>query len=347
LSEASGLLDRVIDRVGDRALYWFGTRGTDAQPLLSLPQFSGVYSMVAPLETRADDVSQCCLESLTNRRVDLNAYSIDDDRGEHVGRLYKAMTQSIVRPTVVTAYRPSDFLASVCYPREDLLEYAGMFHARQSAFEHKSWVERELARIGVRTIPWTYYADYARTDMESDIRRSRHEYSVIRANASDGGRGLSLVHREDQHIRVPDHSDHFIAAAPYLDPSTPLNIGGCVYADGAVSLHGPSIQLIGVTDCVEGRFAYCGNDFAAVSDALGDDGIEEFEALTLQVGAWLSRQGFVGAFGLDALLFEGKLHLTEVNPRFQGSSSASADLDESLDRDSIYTHHLAASLGEH
>lgn len=335
----------VSDLLGDRALFWFGTRGTDAQPLLALDQFAGVFSMVAPLGSAASDLTECCLETLSKRRVDLNAYSIDDDRTAPVSELYQAIVRGIHRPTVVAAYRPSDFLASVHYPKQGLVDYAGLFHTRQIAFEHKAWVETELSKIGVRTIPWEYYADYARADLERDV--SRRASSVVRANASDGGRGLTLVHRGARELRLPKHTDHFLAVAPYLSPSIPLNVGCCVYADGSLTLHGPSVQLIGIPECVNSdSFGYCGNDFAAPASMLDRAAIDDLEGMARRVGAWMAQNGYVGAFGVDALLFEGDVYLTEVNPRFQGSSSASADLDDELGRANIYLHHLAASLGD-
>jgi len=103
--------------------------------------------------------------------------------------------------------------------------------------------------------------------------------------------------------------------------------------------------LIGIESCVRGRFGYCGNDFAATLDAIGKGAIQELEQMTTSIGVWLWRNGYVGAFGVDALFHEGELYLTEINPRFQGSSASSADLDDALGRDNIFSHHLAACLG--
>ena len=67
--------------------------------------------------------------------------------------------------------------------------------------------------------------------------------------------------------------------------------------------------------------------------------------MTLAVGHWLAERKFLGAFGLDALLYRGEVYLTEVNPRFQGSSLVTAYLDRALDRPDLYQEHLGAYLG--
>jgi len=59
--------------------------------------------------------------------------------------------------------------------------------------------------------------------------------------------------------------------------------------------------------------------------------VEEFDLMVRRVGEWLAGKGFLGAFGIDALIFEERLYLTEVNPRFLGSSRLAADLDKFFD----------------
>jgi hypothetical protein len=132
--------------------------------------------------------------------------------------------------------------------------------------------------------------------------------------------------------------------APFLDPSVPLNVNACIFPDGSLSLHGPSLQLIGISGTALSRFNYCGNDFARVRD-LDPAVLRALQELAVGAGRWLSSMGYVGAFGVDALLHQGTVYLTEVNPRFQGSSLLSAHLDLALDRPDVYLTHAAAFLG--
>ncbi|MBK6489615.1 MAG: ATP-grasp domain-containing protein [Gemmatimonadetes bacterium] len=102
--------------------------------------------------------------------------------------------------------------------------------------------------------------------------------------------------------------------------------------------------MIGIKQCTTRRFGYCGNDFAAAKN-LTDPVLDELEKLGMQVGRWLSRNGYLGAFGIDALCHDGLVYLTEVNPRFQGSSRVTAELDAALGLSDIFLHHAASFLG--
>ncbi|HEY6103626.1 MAG TPA: ATP-grasp domain-containing protein [bacterium] len=67
--------------------------------------------------------------------------------------------------------------------------------------------------------------------------------------------------------------------------------------------------------------------------------------MTTLTGRWLRSTGYVGAFGVDALVHEGRVYLTEVNPRFQGSSLLSSHLETALDRPDVFLAHVGAFLG--
>lgn len=330
--------------IGRRRLVWFGTRCIDALPLLSIPQFAGAYGLIAPLDVPSFvPDGPVCLEQLTGQRVDLNAYGIDDDRSPEALRLLRTLVDALEPGTVVTTYRPTAFLASAYYPRlADDVEYLGLFHAVQAAFEHKPWVETELSHT-VRAIPWSYYADI---DLGVLDETMGGQPCVIRANYSDGGIGLRLV-PADKMPRdfVPEHTGGFIGAARYLVPNFPMNVSGCVFPDGRVTARAPSIQLIGVDTCTTRQFGYCGNDFAAPWTSVGPDGLQELDTMVRSVGTWLHSQGYRGAFGIDALFYEGHMWLTEINPRFQGSSAAGAKIAAAAGLSDLYLDHLASFLG--
>jgi len=217
-----------------------------------------------------------------------------------------------------------------------------MFHERQATFEHKPWVESELRKLRIPVIPWRYYSNEDRTQLEEYV--AGIGAVVLRANRSDGGAGLCVIRdRREVLDNMPDVKDGFFAAAPLLEPQIPVNINACIFDNGGISIHPPSLQLIGIEGCTRRRFGYCGNDFSAVKSLPRAD-IEKLESLTLQVGQWLYSQGYRGAFGIDALFHESTLLLTEVNPRFQGSSLLSARLDRKLGRPDVVLCHLAAYL---
>lgn len=331
---------QIQSRLGNRRLVYFGTRGTDARPLLNLDLLDAVFSQIAPLQVPG--IEEVCLETLKGVRVDLNSYSIDKDDSPEVVELRNQMLQRFGRPAAVLAYRPAALLTAAWFPRADRVAYLGVFHEKQACFEHKPWVESQLEARGVPVIPWTYYSDADRILIKEALGAGP---LVLRANHSDGGAGLGILTDSDElDLHWPDHKDGFLAASPLMEPSIPLNVNACVFRGGQVLMHPPSVQLIGLARCTNRILGYCGNDFAAIAQ-LAKWELRQLESITREAGAWLAREGYVGAFGIDALLYQGTVFLVEVNPRFQGSSVLAAFLMHGVDRPDVYLDHIAACLG--
>jgi len=337
------LVRRVQARLGKRKLVWFGTRGEDVQALLDLPQFSEVFSLIAPFGSVSMKVD-VCLEQLSGRRLDLDTYDIDQDKSAEARELRRTLFRSLGEPAVVVPYRPLAFLSSVQYPRSEYIEYLGLFHERQAPFEHKPWVESELKRLGVPVVPWRYFTDDDRMRVQEQV--DAIGAVVLRTNRSDGGVGLKLVRTAEELVEAwQPLPDGFLAAAPFLTPHTPLNINVCVFFDGSVTLHTPSLQLLGISGCTGRSFGYCGNDFGAVLEQIEPRHLDDLEEITVRAGQWLADKGYLGAFGVDAMVHDGSVYLVEINPRFQGSSALSAKIDCEQDRPDIFLCHLAAFLG--
>ena len=243
---------------------------------------------------------------------------------------------------MIVPYRPLRFLSSISFTDSGMVRYFGLFHERQAPFEHKPWVESELKAQGIPVIPWTYYAN---EDAQRLVDTVRTQPMVIRLNRSSGGTGLQLVRSSTELAAgIQADVDGFLGASPFLDPSIPLNVNACVYPGGVVSIHRPSLQLIGIPQCTRLLFGYCGNDFAAV-EALGPDLLDQLEEVVRRVGGWLGRMGYRGAFGVDAVEHQGQILVSEVNPRFQGSSEVSARIDAELGLPDLYMDHLSSYLG--
>lgn len=245
-------------------------------------------------------------------------------------------------PCVVMTYRPSALVSALAFSMGDTMTLAGLFKDRQSAFEHKPWVETSLERRGVRGLGWHYVPDenHARV-----LRLLADGPVVLRASRTSGGVGIALVTTEAEvHECWPTQPDAFVAAAPYLDPTVPLNFSGVVFADGSVRLHPPSLQLIGIPSCTDRPFGYCGNDFGAAR-GLATSILEELDDLGRAVGGWLHEERYLGVFGVDALLYEGNVLFTEVNARFQGSSGLSSQIATEQNLPDLFLDHLAATLG--
>ncbi len=332
----------VVERaIGDRSLVWFGVRGDDAATLLPLPQFESSFAITAPLGAAklADDET---LESLTCSRVDLDTYDIDLDTRPVVGELRRTMLAALNSQSVLVAYRPSRFLSAIHFASLETAEYLGQFRDRQAGFEHKPWVETQLRKVGVRTLPWTYVAEEHRQILNSYLENGA---SVLRASQTSGGVGFLLVERPDEFdggwLAQPDA---IISVAPFFDRATPLNVTGCIFPDGTVTLQPGSVQLIGIPMCTKRRFGYCGNDFARFGE-LPRPVIDNVDAVARTVGRWLAEQNYIGAFGVDFLLDGKTLYFTALNPRLPGSVAFLAMLCADAGYIDILLDHISAFLG--
>ena len=277
------------------------------------------------------------------RRVDLETWDIDNFRHDrHVVEFRRSLLRALSGPSALLPYRPSRFLSAIWFARRDRCLHLGLFGAHQSAFEHKPWVETSVGDLGVPTIPWIYVAD------EEQIRTVdllQGGPVVLRLSRTSGGEGIIRVDSAEEIARLwPETEEAFVCVAPYLRNVLPINVGATVWHDG-VTVSYPSVQLIGIPDCVTRPFGYCGNDFCLARN-LELRVLNDIEAYTMKIGSWLRTQGYIGTFGVDYLLGDdGVLRFTEVNPRFQGSTVAASRLAVEMGQPCLLLQHVAAVLG--
>jgi hypothetical protein len=323
-----------------RRLIWFGIRGEDGEALAALPEFAGCLSITAPLKTFPDiDV---CLEAISGTRPDLDCYDIDGDPSDAAREFCRFALHAVSERCVVMTYRPAAIISALAFSMADTMTLASPLHSRQAAFEHKPWVESALAARGVRGLGWRYVPDQRRASVERMLDAGPQ---VLRASHTSGGAGVAIARSaEDVKLSWPSQKDAFVAVAPFLD-GVPLNFSGCIFADGSVRLHPPSVQLIGIQSCTHRPFGYCGNDFGAPRDLLDDRTLDRIDALGRVIAAWLYEERYRGVFGVDAIAAEGEVIFTEVNARFQGSSLPSSRLARELDATDLHLDHLTAMLG--
>jgi predicted ATP-grasp superfamily ATP-dependent carboligase len=117
-----------------------------------------------------------------------------------------------------------------------------------------------------------------------------------------------------------------------------------VFPDGEVFTDSLGLQLIGVPECTNRPFGFCGTDFAAAKQ-LPLECIDAVESMTQRTGQWLRQSGYLGAFGLDVLWVNGDLYLVEVNPRSIASSPLAARASKLLGWSDLYIEHMAAWAG--
>lgn len=339
-ASAIAALGRALE---GRRLVWLGIRGEDADGLADIPGFAAAFGMTAPYAAR--DVSLAAnvtLEELNGVRMDLDDPTLDVAGTPGYPGFRRALLDILQRPSVLVPYRPTDLSTSVALSQRATVSLAGMLAPPQSRFEYKPWVELELSRWGVPALSWAYVAD---EDREAVARRADRETLVLRPSADSGGEGIVAVRNAaDVERSWPSRDDALVAVSPFLEGATPINFSGVVFPDGTSRLHPPSVQLIGIPECTSRPFGYCGNDFGAVR-GIDRNVLAAASRMGRQVAAWLHTQRYVGAFGVDALCHDGRVWFTEINARFQGSSSSSALIARRLDVPDLFLDHLLATLG--
>lgn len=336
------LLSEVSARLGARSLVWAGLRGDDALPISDLPQLDGVFSLMSRYDQRtlADAVAY---EDLGGVRVDPDAWDIDDHVDAPTTREFRRLLLGALSgPSALMTYRPGRFFSAVGFARSDNCLSLGMFGAHQFAFEHKPWVESAVAGMELPHVPWTYVPD---EDQLSANVHFRHGAVMLRRSRTSGGAGIFRVDDpEDVKALWPASDEGFVSVAPFVVDALPVNVGATVWPDGVVSVHRPSVQLIGIPQATARPFGYAGNDFGLMRD-VDPVIVDEIETSTIRIGGWLARQGYLGTFGVDFLVHDGHALFTEVNPRFQGSTHLSCRLSVDAGEADLMLEHIAAWLG--
>ena len=339
---ANSRIKEITDKLKNKRLYWLGSRGIDGLCLKKIPQFNGAFSVISAMKL-GDDLCDFVLENLSLHRYNLDIYSPDQDPSPSIKEFSRIIYNEVRKSNcAVIPYRPWNFFSSVYLTLLDSLNYLGLLPEAQAQFEYKPWVELQLSKWKIKTIPWIYVN---KKDISRAVSLLKKGPIVLRLMQSAGGTGMQLIRSIDEFYEyLPEYQENTFCVSPYLFPNIPINFGGCVFENGVASLHTPSIQLIGIEGLTSKKFGYCGNDFAGVRD-LDSQIITSIEKVMARIGKLLSSKGYLGSFGVDAIIHNGQVFVTEINPRFQGSSYLSSVLDAEMGLSNIYYEHLAAFLG--
>ena len=340
MAERSKIAAAVSKRHGSRQLIWAGLRADDIVSISDLPQLSGSVSIIGGRRSRAA-FEEIRYEDLTGVRVDLDAWDIDDHLDTRETKEFRhAILRMLAGPSAMLPYRPSAFLSAIQFARQDQSLNLGLFGGLQSAFEHKPWVESSIAALGLPHIAWDYIAD---EEQARALDKVREGPVMLRRSRSSGGAGLVSVDGRTELLALwPQTAESLVSIAPYVEDGLPVNVGATVWHDGVTVQH-PSVQLIGIPGCVNRPFGYCGNDFGRASE-LDETTLSAIEGSTITIGRWLRSKGYLGTFGVDFLVKAGVPLFTEVNPRFQGSTHASARLSVESGESCLFLDHIAAML---
>jgi len=341
MADRGAMRRSVSDVLGERKLIWCGLRGEDARTLADLGQFTAAYSVIAPY--RGASVEACALEDddLMGVRPDLETWNVEDHQDEvSVKSFRRRILRGLAGDTVLLPYRSSSFISSITFSRGQRCRDLGRFGGLQIAFEHKPWVETSLAAEGVPTLGWRYLVD---PDQAGGLSFRNGSTVVVRPSQTSGGNGFAMCAPSEVAEHWSTGTDGLLSVAPFVDGGLPVNVGAVVWADG-VTLHHPSVQLIGIPECVGRPFGYAGSDFGRAK-TIPAATLDRIEDIVVRVGTWLGGYGYRGAYGVDLLVTDEQVVFVEVNPRFQGSTALSCAMDSAAGSSCLLIEHVAAALG--
>lgn len=334
-------IGEIRSAIAEHGLIWFGTRGTDAIPLVALMRPKMVVSQTAPLVGQGwQDVEQRSLEVLTERRVDVNNYDLDRDKQPAAVELRTTLMDAACRDNMIVPYRSAEFLSWLTVTaRTHLLS---PFHSIQRLFEQKAWVEGQFRRLGLPTIGWTTIQSRYANNVQRLLEQGP---VVVREGLGAGGAQLHLVRSVNDYLELVElNPQRYVSISRYVEDAIPLNINACVFDGCQVETFALSYQLIGIEACTRRQFGFCGNDYYAAS-AFPTSVVSDVSRLAVEVGQWLYRFEYRGVFGLDLLLVGERPLICELNPRFQGSTPLCAGICAALDESDPFLEHIAACLG--
>ncbi|SIO11500.1 ATP-grasp domain-containing protein [Halodesulfovibrio marinisediminis] len=343
-TERSTYRKHLHGKIKDRKIVWVGSRGCDAIPLTDFknPIVSICYGSPAQHEA----ITEHTYEEMMHQRVNPYTYEASSDTSDGIKELRRILIKELEEPCCLIPYKPMSFIDTAYFLHHKHTKMLGLFSELQQTFNHKTWIETALHDAGIRTIPWTYL-EINESSKQEIFRATMEAPIMLRVHAASAGSGLIRIDSKETFEAawewLTQNKAPLIAYSPYFSGASSLAASATVFSDGRVALHPLSLQCIGVPELTPHNAGYSGNDFGMIRD-LPASTINHLEAMVRDVGQWLASRGFIGAFGIDALLHEEQLYFIEANPRFLGSSKMCSSIDRALDRPDVYMTHMASFL---
>lgn len=344
-TERSTYRKHIHGKIKDRKIVWVGSRGCDAIPLTDFK--NPIVSICYGSPAQHESITEYTYEEMMQERVNPYTFDATNDTSDGIKELRRMLIKELKKPCCLISYKPMSFIDTAYFLHHHNTKMLGLFSEFQQTFNHKTWIEIAVSEIGIHTIPWRYLEvnEASRQEIFHDMMKAP---IMLRVHEASAGSGLIRIDSKDSFEAswewLIQNEAPLIAYSPYFSGASSLAASATVFSDGRVALHPLSLQCIGVPELTPHNAGYSGNDFGAIRD-LPDNTINHLEAMIRDVGQWLASKGFIGAFGLDALLHEEQLYFIQANPRFLGSSKMCSSIDKALERPDVYMTHMAAFLG--
>lgn len=331
------LLDRGLGCYSLRMLDWLS--GDFLQPHINVMAITRYGKEPARVENSFDFFFSS--EKTSRVRTDSSMDELEPFLEESIRRLHENFPESYV-----LCYQSSRAVERLArdYPSIRIMNPAA---AMTEMLNRKSWVRRQLKRLGVPVIPGS---EIRLAPGQYPILAKRHGLPlVVSLDHSAAGCGVHLVHDEaDFRALAEAHRGAAASVMQFIDGRS-LSMAA-VRTPEAVLLGEASLQVIGQPGLTNLSFGWCGNDFSGTH--LQEREVEQMRAIQSRVGDWLGdlrvgdERGFRGIFGIDFISDGRNVYFTEINPRFLGTTALMADRQQELGRIPVSFLHMVPFLPE-
>ncbi len=321
-------------RLKRNIILWVGSRAGDYKNI----DFIGPRGAIATRFGKdtvkiAEQYDLFSVEQVTKTREDSGMEQLDPF-------LRKFISSYENNPLAIIAYHSTENLENLAKEFKNVKLLNPSYELKEK-LDEKNFTREELNKRGVKTIPC-----YNSIVSSEDFETAKEKFGLpffLQLNKAWSGFGSFVVSDKKEFENIVKHNKgKKVSYMPLLKDTKSLNINAVKTANYNV-FTGLSFQIIGDPNCINKDFGYCGNDFN-VSERLSKEEISKSRKIIEGVGNWLGELGYKGTYGVD-LISDGKeVYFTEINPRFQGSTSLLIDQQIEQNKIPLTMFHFAAYL---
>jgi len=258
-------------------------------------------------------------------------------QGPIADRIAAALTEG---PRRVISWCSTETMEALAAASNDSLQILAVPVAVQEQFEDKVVFRRALPELGIQPVPHSI-CHLCEVDFAQSERRFGLPF-VVQMATGYGGSGTFFVTSPDQLLSLQsEKDDQEVTVSKYIAGLAP-NVTAVVLDDGLLMAH-PTVQLVGVPQCVDWPPKYCGNDFVAAKQ-LPQRVIQTLLEQTRKIGVWMAGRGFRGLFGIDSVVDGPHVYPLEINPRLQGSTAILTELQNVSAQLPLWLVHVVGHL---
>lgn len=165
---------------------------------------------------------------------------------------------------------------------------------------------------------------------------------VIQSQKSHTGIGTFIIENEDDFNSTKNLlNGSLVKVTKFIDGLT-FTINGCVTKSGT-QVAGLQYQITGIPELTPSKGTTVGNDFF-VGNKLDQVIKEKIVNITKQIGEILSKNGYLGLFGIDLIVLDDDIFVIEINARQTANISLQTKLEIKAGVVPLALMHLATFL---